>query len=67
MAAGEAKRRAEDEMAWMRDDLVATEEDGRELEAEISRLTVKRTLLLLELHASRDEVSYLHSQAVKDK
>ena len=43
------------------------EEDGHRLEAEITHLTVERTSLLLELEASKDEVSSLHSQAGKDK
>ena len=67
MAAGEAKARAEDELARMRDAMAAVEEDGRGLEAEVARLMVERTSLLLELPASIDEVSSLHSQAVKDK
>ena len=41
MAAGEAKARAEDELARMRDALAATEEDKRRLEAEVFRLTVE--------------------------
>ena len=47
--------------------MAATEEDGHRLEAEVSRLMVERTSLLLDLEASRDEVSTLHSQAAKDK
>ena len=37
------------------------EEDERRLEAKVARLAVKRTSLLLELQASKDEVSSLHS------
>ena len=37
------------------------EEDGCELEAEVARLTAKQTSLLLELEASKDEVSALDS------
>ena len=47
--------------------MAAAEEDGRRLEAEVARLAVERTSLLLELGASKDEVSSLHSQAGKDK
>ena len=49
MAAGEAKARAEDDLARMRDALAAVEEDGRGLEAEVTLLTVEQTSLLLEL------------------
>ena len=61
MAMSEAKARAEDNLARMRDALAAKEEDGRGLEAEVAFLIVERTSLLLELQTSRDEVSYLHS------
>ena len=37
------------------------------MEAEVVRLMVELMLLLLNLEASRDEVSALHSQAGKDK
>ena len=40
---------------------MATEKDEHELEAEVACLSVERTLLLLELEASKDEVSALHS------
>ena len=64
---GEAKARAEDDLTRIRDALVTAKEDGLELEAEVARLTVERASLLLELKASKDEVSALHSQAGKDK
>ena len=67
MAADEAKERVEDELTRARDALAATKEDRRGLEAEVARLSVERMSLLLELEASRDEVSALHSQADKDK
>ena len=66
-AANNAKTRAEDDLTRVLDALVATEEDGHRLEAEVARVAVKRTSLLLELEVSKDEVSYLHSQAGKDK
>ena len=47
--------------------MAATEEDGLRLEAEVTRLEVERMSLLLELEATKDEVSYLHSKAGKDK
>ena len=61
IAAGEAKARAEDDLARMREALAAVEEDRRGLKAKVSRMTVERTSLLLKLETSRDEVSALHS------
>ena len=43
----EAKARAEDGLARMRDALVAAEKDRRGLEVEVARLVVERTSLLL--------------------
>ena len=65
--AGDAKARVEDHLTRALDALVAAEEDGRRLEAEIARLAVERTSLLLELEESKDEVSSLLSQVSKDK
>ena len=42
-------------------------EARRKAEAETSRLEVERTSLLLELGAVKDELSFLYSQASKDK
>ena len=67
VVAGDAKARAEDELTRALDALAAKEEDGRRLEADVARLAVERTSLLLELEASKYEVSSLHSQASKDK
>ena len=67
VATGEAKAKAKDDLTRDRDALAAGEEDGRRIEAEFARLEVERTSLLLELEASKDEVSSLHSQAGKDK
>ena len=47
--------------------MAAAEENRRGLEAKVVRPMVEQTLLLLELEASRDEVSTLHSHAGKDK
>ena len=60
-AASDAKVRVEDELARVLDALATTEEDGCKSVAEIARLEVERTLFLLDLEASKDEVSYLHS------
>ena len=63
----DAKARAEDDLTRVLDALVATKEDGRRLEAEVAHLAVERMSLLLELEASKDEVSSIHSQAGKVK
>ena len=47
VAIGDAKARAEDNLTQVRDALAPTEEYGRKLEAEVARLTVERTSLLL--------------------
>ena len=65
-SSGRGQGKAEDDPTRVRDALAA-EEDQRGLEAEVSCLTVEGASLLLELKASRDEVSTLHSQAGKDK
>ena len=67
VAVGESKVRAEDNLTRARDALAAAKEDGSKLEAEVARLAVERMSLLLELEASKDEVSSLHSHAGKDK
>ena len=54
IAAGDAKERAEEELARVRDALAVTEE-------------FERTSLLMDIRAAKDEVSSLQSQAVKDK
>ena len=54
---GEAKARAEDDLTRIRDALETAKEDRRRLEAKVARLTVERASLLLELEASKDEVS----------
>ena len=52
---GEAKARAKDDLTRVRESL------------EVTGLTVERTSLLLELRASKDKVSALHSQVGKEK
>ena len=61
VAAGEAKARVEDDPTRVLDSLETVEEDGHGLEAGVAHLTVERMSLLLDLEASRDEVSTLHS------
>ena len=67
VVAGDAKAMAEDDPTRARDALATTEEDGCRLEIEVALLEVERTSLLLELEASKDEVSSLHFQVGKDK
>ena len=64
---GDVKARAENDLTRVLDALIVAEEDGLRLEAEVSRLEVEQTSLLLELEASKDEVSSLHSQVGKEK
>ena len=64
---GDAKARVEDDLTEVLDALATAKEDGHKSEAEIARLAVERTSLLLELKASKYQVSSLHSQAGKDK
>ena len=60
-AAGDAKARVKDDQDRVLDALAVAEEDGCKSKAEIARLAVERTYLLLELEASKDEESSLHS------
>ena len=67
IASCDVKARVEDDPTRVLDALVATKEDGRRLEAEVAHLAVERMSLLLELEASKDEASSLHSQVGKVK
>ena len=67
VSAGDAKVRAKDDLARVQEALAVTEEAKRKVEDDIARLEVERTSLLLDLGATKDEVSSLHSQAGKDK
>ena len=62
---GDAKVRAEDDLVRAQDAQTITEEAMPKVEAEV--LEVERTSLLLEVGATKDEVSSLQSQAGKDK
>ena len=64
---GDAKAWVEDDLAWVRDALAVVKEAKCKAEAETALLEVKRTSLLLELKAIKDEVSSLQFQAGKDK
>ena len=61
------KVRAEYGLARVQDALGIAEEARRKVEAEVASLEVERTSLLLEVGATKDEVSSLQSQAGKDK
>ena len=67
VAIGDARARAENDLTRVLNALAVMEEDGCRLKDEVARLVVKRTSLLQELEAFKDEVSSLHSQKSKDK
>ena len=58
---GDAKVRAEDNLVRVKDSLVIAKEAKRKAEAGVARLEVERTLLMLEVGATKDKVSSLHS------
>ena len=58
---GDAKVRAEDNLVRVKDSLVIAKEAKRNAEVEVARLEVERTSLMLEIGATKDEVSSLHS------
>ena len=57
---GDARARAEE-------DLEAAEEGRHKAEAETTHLEVEQTSLLLELKDTKDELTFLNSQAGRDK
>ena len=65
--ADDARARAEDDLTPVQDALAVMKEDKGGLAAEVVLLTVERTSLLLALEASKDEVSFLHSQVMSLK
>ena len=64
--AGDAKVRVEDDITKALNYLATTEDGGRRSKAKIARLVAERALLLLELEASKGEVSSLHPRAGRD-
>ena len=64
---GDAKARVEVDLTKALNSLAVAKEGESRLEAEIARVDAKRVLLLLELEASKGEVSSLHAQVGKDK
>ena len=66
-AAGSARAKVESKLARDQNALAVSEEARRKTEDEASRLVVERVSLLLELGTSKDEVSALQAQALKEK
>ena len=60
-AVGNTKSRSKEELARVRDALVAAEEAKRKVEDELAYLEVERTSFLLDIRAAKDEVSSLQS------
>ena len=67
ITAGDAKVRVENDLARVQDALVIAEEAKHKAKAEVASLVVERTSFMLEVEATKDEVSSLHSQLGKDK
>ena len=57
IATGDAKAWTKDDLARVQDALVVAEEARRKAEAEVANLEVERTLFMLEIRATKDEVS----------
>ena len=66
-APGDAQARDENDLAGTQEALAAAEDDRRKEEAGTARLEVELTSLHLELKATKDEVSSLHSQDGREK
>ena len=66
-AEGSAKAKVESELARVQNALAVSEEARRKAEDKVSRLSVERVSLVLELRTSKDEVSTLQAQALKEK
>ena len=66
-AVGDTTARAMEDLTRVQEALEAAEEGKHMAEARTARLEVEWTSLLLELGATKDEESSLHSQAGKDK
>ena len=65
--ASDAKARAEEDLARDQEALVAAKEGRCKADAETACLEVEWTSLLLDLGATKDEVSSLHSEVGKEK
>ena len=65
--AGNARARADEDLARVQKALAAVEEGRHKVEAVTACLEVEVTSLLLELEATKDEVSSLYSQGGRNK
>ena len=65
-AAGSAKEKMESELARVQNALVVTKEARRNADDEVSCLTDERVSLLLELKTSKDEMSAIRAEALKE-
>ena len=65
-AAGNARARAEFELARVQNALAATEEARRKVYNEVSHLTNERVSLLLELGTYNDEISAIRVKALRE-
>ena len=66
-AGGDTRAKAKEDLVKVQQALAVVEEGKCKVKVEISHLEVQRTSLLLELGATKDEVSSLNSQAGRDK
>ena len=66
-SARDAKARAEVDLTTTLNSLAVVEEGGCRSAAELTRLEAERASLLLELEASKSDVSSLHARADKDR
>ena len=67
VASEDAKRKVESELDGVKQALAASGEAWRKAEEEANRLTDERVSLLLELRASKDELSAFLAEASKEK
>ena len=65
--AGSARAKVEFELARVQNALAVSEEATRKAEDKASRLAIEQVSLLLKLGTSKDEVSALQAQALKEK
>ena len=61
IATGDARARAKEDLARVQEALAAAKEGRHKAEVKTALLEVERTSLLLELGATKDEVTSLHS------
>ena len=66
-AAGSARAKVESKLARVQNALAISEEARQKAEDEASHLAVERVSMLLELGSNKDEVSALHTRALKEK